>query len=70
MTAEEIADITCLQIEEVQKILNDITSDKKNSQRRSGSFFCYISKFRSFQPNISVNLFFKKTIFFQRSANE
>lgn len=25
MTAEEIADITCLQIEEVQKILNDIT---------------------------------------------
>ena len=25
MTAEEIADITCLQIEEVQKILNNIT---------------------------------------------
>ena len=25
MTAEKIADITCLQIEEVQKILNDIT---------------------------------------------
>ena len=53
MSTEEIADITCLPTEEIQKILDSIHKQQKLSDY-SGSFFYDIPQ--SFQPNFEENI--------------